>query len=182
MIVLNRCSRSRKIIAYDAVNSVLAIRSNPCSRPSESLKYVGIPRGNRRDRSDNGVGRDWSIATCVMAGSRDLRTIRPQRDLRSPFRRREIERPSPAHGRRAEPGQLVSTDFISTPSARHDELVVANQSIRGQKLDADSPAYGVRPSDRTGSSRSFDHQPGVLVLELLRAEIAERAECNRRVL
>ncbi|MER9274897.1 hypothetical protein [Mesorhizobium sp. M0643] len=37
-----------------------------------------------------------------------------------------------------------------------------------------SPKVGVRPSDRTGSSRSFDHLPGVLVLELLRAEIAER--------
>ena len=43
--------------------------------------------------------------------------------------------------------------------------------IRSEHFAAD---IGVRPLGRTGSSRGFDRLPSVLVLELLRAEIAER--------
>ncbi|WP_210200197.1 hypothetical protein, partial [Mesorhizobium carmichaelinearum] len=32
------------------------------------------------------------------------------------------------------------TDFIPTPSARHDELMVANQSIRGVKIGRRFPS------------------------------------------
>ena len=38
---------------------------------------------------------------------------------------------------------IVSTDFIPKPPARYNGLMVANQGVRGSKLDADLPAYGV---------------------------------------
>jgi hypothetical protein len=52
--------------------------------------------------------------------------------------------------------------------------VAARNVNRGSILDADPPPYGVRPCRWTGSGRGFDRLPGVLILELHRAEIAER--------
>src|SRR5260221_719280 len=44
----------------------------------------------------------------------------------------------------------------------------------GSLLDADHPENGVRPWGWTVSSCGLDHVPGVLILELYRAQISER--------
>lgn len=64
---------------------------------------------------------------------------------------------------------LFQSSILSRASAidRNQEALMSNGS-------QSCPRSGVRPWWQTGSGCGFDREPGVLILELLRAEIAER--------
>src|SRR5208282_1505863 len=67
---------------------------------------------------------------------------------------------------------ILSTTSISNSASQTTRRPV--WTLIPSRLDADHPENGVRPCRWTGSGRGFDRLPGVLILELRRAEIAER--------
>lgn len=140
-----------------------------------STARLCLPRGGQDQ--DCLVGWEWSVSLCQAAGQRDvllaadgppLAFVGERRLVRSEKSCRPCSETHAARGQirlsdhpcawnARQTRAIVSTD-IPTPSARYDKLMVANQSIRGSKLDADSPAYGLNIVHRFTAGLGSSHR------------------------